>query len=221
MTEEKKEHCPMCGSQCPKDNLHCSRGREYFAQQEGRAVRNDEKNVMELLGQCGMVVVHHKGQRGQGRILKTLAEQPEMSQKELQEKMNIQAGSLSEVLAKLEHKGFITRAKDENDKRSSIITLTEEGQKAAAEAKAKHEQHHGKGGNPWLKALSADEQAQLKALLVKLADSWDEIGADHHGGEVAGGHMCGGGHGRHGGPFGGKGQGHRGPGGKGFGHRGR
>jgi len=41
--------------------------------------------------------------------------------------------SLAELLAKLENSGYITRKASDNDKRILIISLTEEGKKAAEE----------------------------------------------------------------------------------------
>ena len=46
---------------------------------------------------------------------------------ELQEILGIQAGSLSEILAKIEATGWITRQKNADDKRQIDISLTESG----------------------------------------------------------------------------------------------
>jgi DNA-binding MarR family transcriptional regulator len=56
----------------------------------------------------------------------------EISQKDLGFLLNIRNQSLMELLAKLEKSGYITRRPSEEDRRTMIVTLTEEG-KAAAE----------------------------------------------------------------------------------------
>lgn len=87
-----------------------------------------------------------------------------MTQKELQEILQIQPGSMSELLAKLEEKGLILRRKDEEDKRRSILTLTEAGQTVAKEQQREEK--------PLFEALDETEQEELKNLLGKLLDSW-------------------------------------------------
>lgn len=87
-----------------------------------------------------------------------------MTQKELQEILQIQPGSMSELLAKLEEKGLILRRKDDEDKRRSILTLTEAGQTAAKEQQGEEK--------PLFGALDETEQEELKNLLGKLLDSW-------------------------------------------------
>jgi len=50
-----------------------------------------------------------------------------MSRKELQELFQVKPGSMSEIVSKLEHKGFIERIKDDEDKRKAIVKITEAG----------------------------------------------------------------------------------------------
>lgn len=87
-----------------------------------------------------------------------------MNQKELQEILQIQPGSMSELLAKLEEKELILRRKDDEDKRRSILTLTEAGKTAAMEQQGEEK--------PLFGALDESEQEELKRLLGKLLDSW-------------------------------------------------
>ncbi len=69
--------------------------------------------------------------RGQGRVLALLVMKPETTQKELQFLLNMKQQSLSELLTKLEAKGFIEREKSEEDKRITTVRLTEAGAAAA------------------------------------------------------------------------------------------
>ena len=75
--------------------------------------------------------------RGQGRmfgrraVLAVLCSKESMSQKELQDILGIQPGSISEILGKLEAAGLITRVTDESDRRRTIVSLTDAGRAEA------------------------------------------------------------------------------------------
>ena len=104
--------------------------------------------------------------RGQRSVLALLAAWGETDQRTLQQTLEIQPGSVSELLAKLEGKGFITKTRSEADRRMVTIALTEQG-KAAARALP--------DDKPDLyAALTPEEQETLKSLLKKLLESWRE-----------------------------------------------
>lgn len=129
-----------------------------------------DASLQELLIRSGYIAERKSGrQRGQNRILGILSENPEISQRALQEQLGIEPGSMSEILAKLEEKGFLVKEKDENDRRRMIIRLTEAG-RAAAEAEKSE------GGKPCAEeifsSLTAEEQEQLKEMLRKLLTQW-------------------------------------------------
>ncbi|MDR0838617.1 MAG: MarR family transcriptional regulator [Oscillospiraceae bacterium] len=130
---------------------------------------------------------------GQGYVLSLLSEAP-MSQKELLEKLGVRAGSLSELLGKLESAGYITRTKDERDSRAVNLAITEAGREFAAE----HGRHRTQVADGMFAALDDGEKATLLALLEKLHASW----RPEHGGEDEGRGGHGRGHGGRGG-FGG------------------
>lgn len=71
--------------------------------------------------------------RGQGRLLSILKEQPEISRKELGEKLDISRQALTELLQKMEKSGHIVRRPDPQDRRVLLIRLTQEGRAAAEE----------------------------------------------------------------------------------------
>ena len=58
--------------------------------------------------------------RGQGRVLALLAVKPETTQRELSFVLDMRQQSLSELLAKLEEKGFVTREKSAEDGRVTV-----------------------------------------------------------------------------------------------------
>ena len=69
--------------------------------------------------------------RGQGRVLSLLKMQPKISQKDLGYLLDMRNQSLGEILTKLEKAGYIERTPSDEDKRTSMISLTEAGVKAA------------------------------------------------------------------------------------------
>lgn len=66
--------------------------------------------------------------RGQGRILAMLKIKDGISTKELSYLLGIRVSSLNEMLAKMERNGYISRKPSEEDKRISMIYVTEKGQ---------------------------------------------------------------------------------------------
>lgn len=113
------------------------------------------------------------GGRGQGRTLDILAQNGEMTQKELAEALRIRPSSVSELISKLEMKGYVKRTINEEDKRSFSISLAPEGEKAAQEAA---EQMNSRL-EPLFAPLTDEEQEQLSTLMGKLIAGMDD-GAD-------------------------------------------
>lgn len=102
--------------------------------------------------------------RGQGRVLALLKLQPEISQKELGYLLDMRQQSLSELLAKLEQKGYITRTPSQEDRRTTVITLTEAGRAAAGQAEEQEP-----GMRRIFDSLSPEEQANLASYLDRIA----------------------------------------------------
>lgn len=116
--------------------------------------------------------------RGQGRILALLSAKPETTQRELSYLLDMRQQSLSELLAKLEEKGYIAREKSADDGRVTKVILTEAGAKAAPDLNALSKR------GDILDCLDADERAQFEALIDKVTDSLaaklEEKGIDPH-----------------------------------------
>ena len=134
--------------------------------------RNNTENsdLMFLLHKCSHFLHHKGGKRGQFRILKILAGYPEISQKELQDQLGIEPGSMSELVIKLEHKGLITRRKDETDKRMTKLLITDLGLELSKEIEVRASEED----QLVAELLTAEEQEQLKGLLLKLLKGWEE-----------------------------------------------
>ncbi len=125
----------------------------------------DPDSLGGLMHRC-IHTLHHKADRdrGQKSALAMLYAWGEVDQRTLQENMGIQPGSVSELLSKLEAKGYITRARSEKDRRMVTVQLTDAGREAA--------QNMPSGKQDRFAALTQEEQEQLKGLLKKLLESW-------------------------------------------------
>ncbi|MGN0998886.1 MAG: MarR family winged helix-turn-helix transcriptional regulator [Faecousia sp.] len=122
-----------------------------------------------LLIRCGQKLGSGHGKhQTQGRILKILYHQGPMTQKTLQDKLDIQPGSMSEIAAKLEHKGLLCREKDPVDKRKILLTLTEAGRADVEQFQKQGKRHHTENFD----VLTQEEQQQLLLLLEKLLENW-------------------------------------------------
>lgn len=129
-----------------------------------RHFEGDPESLSGLMHRCGHVLHHGDRKRTQHTVLRMLAEQGEMSQKDLQERLEIRPGSVSELVAKLEHKGLVTKTRDEEDKRRATLALTDAGRETAEKAP--------EPGKDLFSGLSGEEQETLRSLLKKLLESW-------------------------------------------------
>lgn len=111
---------------------------------------------------------HFSGSPGQRRILALLRLKSPVSQKELLDVCGIRPASLSELLNKMETAGYITRIKDETDKRSVLVSLTEAGKKAADE----WEEDSSDSGSGIFDFLTTEEKNQFSVILEKLIQNW-------------------------------------------------
>ena len=106
---------------------------------------------------------------GQQKVLRILLH-GEIRQKDLQEQLNIKAGSLSELIRKLSCKGYIVKEKSEADGRVWVLKITEEGRRRAALFEETKDDR-------LFAPLSADEREQMKNMLAKVL-------AYHSGGSI-------------------------------------
>lgn len=119
----------------------------------------------------------------QQRILSILEEKGPISQKKLQEMLAVQPGSLSEICGKLEEKGMIERSRDEKDRRSVILRITEEGRRMKKGINVRKD-------NAIFSSLNEEEREQLRFLLNKIGSQNYEMESvdytENYGKEAAG-----------------------------------
>ena len=126
-----------------------------------------EDELSALLRTCVYYLFQRGGRKnGQERILHILSHREELSQRELQEILRIQPGSISEILSKMERAGLLTRERDDNDKRRIVLKLTDAGRKKAADG--------GEQNRDFFAPLDGDQKEQLKGLLKILLDARGE-----------------------------------------------
>ena len=106
--------------------------------------------------------------RGQGRVLALLSAKPETTQRELSYVLDMRPQSLSELLFKLEEKGYVSREKSANDARVTVVKLTEAG--AAAAPNVDDIAHQADA----LSCLDESEREELESLVDKVSDSLTE-----------------------------------------------
>jgi DNA-binding MarR family transcriptional regulator len=109
-------------------------------------------------------------QRGQGKILAILKKQPEISQKDLSDMLDMRLQSLGDFLSKLEKKGYIARTPSEADRRVMNIRLTKEGSEAA-EQEFSYEKI--------FDCLNAEEQGNLSEYFKRIIETFiSELGEE-------------------------------------------
>lgn len=135
--------------------------------------------TLHLLRRCGHYLHHHWGcgRASQMRALHILEDCGEITQRELQDRMGIQQGSLSELVKKLEEQTFITRTCSQTDHRQLLIQITEPGRQQSRLLRERRNREAVELAG----ILTEEEQRQLQVLLSKLLDSWQsrqESGAE-------------------------------------------
>lgn len=128
--------------------------------------------LLHQLRRCGHYLHHNWscGRASQNRVLRILEKHGELTQRQLQDIMGIQQGSLSELLKKMEEHGLIDRRQSPDDRRQILVRLTERGE---AQSQLNHERM-AQQAVELTAVLSGEEQQQLQVLLAKLLDSWEE-----------------------------------------------
>lgn len=142
---------------------------------------NDLAAKME---RCGRQITQClEKRRGQGRLLLVLYQRGEMPQKELQELLGIQPGSMSEIAAKLESGGFLVRVRSEADRRKVSLSITEKGRERVTR---RDEERIRQRRAQLFSALTPEEQKTLEELLDKLSADWERHARRHTGIEEQG-----------------------------------
>ncbi|MBQ6513644.1 MAG: MarR family transcriptional regulator [Clostridia bacterium] len=109
-----------------------------------------------------------------GRLLACAAENPGVSSRELCELLDVRPSSLSEMLARAEADGLLTRTADEADKRIQRITLTEKGSRLISELKSARDEDARKKTS----CLTEEEKKQFCELCNRLSEHIERLALD-------------------------------------------
>lgn len=107
---------------------------------------------------------------GRGRMLGLLHDHGEMSQSQIASLLDIRPQSLSEMLTKAETDGVIVRRQSTEDKRQTLVSLTELGQSRVET----YRENHRRQAEEFLDPLTDDEKTALAEILRKLIDAKKE-----------------------------------------------
>lgn len=146
-------------------------GKSGYGCHGGNCGGGKDKNDMLILHFRDINHVMHalyEGKGSQKGILITLLEVGAVTQRELTRRLGIQPGSVSEVLAKLEKNGLILRTENLQDRRTTDLTLTDQGRLLAQEAAGRRKKRH----EEMFSCLTEGEKDTLLTLLDKVNEDW-------------------------------------------------
>ena len=131
--------------------------------------RTNEERIFAGIRRFSKILKREEfGHHGKARILNILLKNGPMSQKALQDEVEITSSSASELLRKMEDHGLITRSVDPENARGLIVAITDEG-RAKAEALDSEKTEKAK---KLFAALSEEEKEQLAGMLDKIQEAW-------------------------------------------------
>ena len=135
--------------------------------QELCCIDQNHSPLQAMFFQCSHILHRRVGKRAsRQRVLKMLLADESLTQGELRKRLGIQAGSFSELAARMEKRGLIQREKDTRDRRRVVLRLTEQGRAAAG-------QPNEIGDEELFHALTAEERETLQGMLQKIIDAFD------------------------------------------------
>lgn len=140
-----------------KYKRNCERNERYIARYISQLHRKARSFVNKS-------VAKHGFKSGQIMFLIELYRQDGKSQEEISESLQIDKGTTARAMRKLEEEGYVTRAKDKEDKRFNSIYLTQKSQDLREDVYSVFDEWHDKIGE----CLTEEEEVQLRQLLEKV-----------------------------------------------------
>lgn len=136
-----------------------------------RREKTDSERIVKDLMHCARFLrSNNDGKWSQRRVLMYLKKNGPVTQRVLLEEMGVRASSLSELLSKLECKGWVIKEKSDTDKRNYNVSVTSEGLVALEEMQSLHQA----AIINLFSDFPAEDQVQLAHLLAKLHNLWRE-----------------------------------------------
>ncbi len=131
--------------------------------------------IIRHLRRCGHFLYFKTGGKtGRRQIFYILLRREELLQRELQDLLGVQSGSLSEIIIKMEADGLIEKVRSRRDGRHLVLQLTEEGRRQAELTCRRYERQVQK----MLSCLSPQQKRDLLKTLNLLAEHWTALDND-------------------------------------------
>ena len=110
-----------------------------------------------------------------GRLLESIADNSNVSSRELCEMLDVRPSSLSEMLSRAESEGWVLRTVDEEDRRVQRLTLSDKGKEAIDNmTKAREADYERKTA-----CFTDEEKVQFCALSNRLSDHIESLAAEN------------------------------------------
>lgn len=140
---------------------------QELLRQFGRLMRTFKQQGFSAMSNRSRQFWAKQPERGAFRVLHLLHKQDQLTNSQIVEALDIRPSSVSVMVKKLEDDGLVERHESPDDKRVSLISLTEKGQ---ALITSSHD-FKNEFADSLFDGLDAAEQEQLGTLLAKLTDS--------------------------------------------------
>ena len=133
------------------------------------------KNMMRIAANSrrkhyGETREHPQSCHGFGHILDLLSERDGLTQQEISEAIGIRPQSASEAIVNMKNQGLISKQTNEQDRRSSLVFITDRGKVRQAELLNERQQNARRIFAP----LSEEEKTVLLNLLEKVSAALQE-----------------------------------------------
>lgn len=123
----------------------------------------------EMEGELASFLIPYPISAPRLRVMEAVAETGSIRMKELAERLNIKARTVTDFVDALERDGLLLRAPDPTDGRATLIRLTELAREHLTDALA----YQSQAANRMLASLSDEERGHLCRLLLKLTEGKD------------------------------------------------
>ena len=131
-----------------------------------------QRGVMAELNGSGLTA-------GQPKVLEFLSQHGESDQKTIASYCEIEPATVGSILLRMERSGLVVRRQHEGNRRSLFVSLTEQGEQAAAAVAEIFRETE----TAAVSGLSPEELEQLKGLLDRLWRSMETHRMQHDSGE--------------------------------------
>lgn len=135
------------------------------------------ENIILNLRRCGHFLHYKMGDKaGRRRIFFALLQHEELLQRDLQDILGVQSGSMSEIINKMEADGLIEKGRSETDGRNFVVRLTAEGKQAARFNRSDYDRKI----ELMMNCLDTSQQELLLELLNTVTAHWKKFDCEEY-----------------------------------------